>query len=48
MQLACVVDICLSDPVDFVLTVKVQREVKRQTALAYCSTLHDTAPMYII
>jgi hypothetical protein len=37
----------LDGPIDYVLTVKVQREVKRQTVLASSSiTIHDTAPMY--
>jgi hypothetical protein len=47
MQLACVIHVLDGDPVVYVLTVKVQREVKRQTAIAYSSTtMRDSAPMY--
>jgi len=41
------IHVLVGDPIDYVLTVKVQREVKRQTVLAYNSiTIHDTALMY--
>jgi hypothetical protein len=41
-------DVLDGDPINYVLTVKVQREIKRQTALAYTSTttIHDTADVY--
>ena len=46
-HLASIVHVLDDDPIDYVLPVKAQREVKRQTALAYSSiTIHDTAPMY--
>jgi len=37
-------DVLDGDPINYVLTVRAQREVKQQTDLAYSSiTIHDTA-----
>jgi hypothetical protein len=41
----CSIHVLDGDPIDYVLTVGVQGEVKSQTALAY-SSIHDTPPMY--